>query len=252
MPAESNKSLWLRCKSHAWLFLLAATLAIAAFPIANRIGRLVVLVGIAALWSFAIRQLYRRRVLTALLVATHLVVAVWLCTPGRPHDPEQLRRSYISALKRYEDTRYVWGGENGFGIDCSGMIRKAFINACLDVGWRNLNPQLIRRAADVWWHDTTARGLRDGHRHNTLPVAQAIAINEIPVSSLLPGDLAVTSDGIHILAYLGEGDWIEADPQAMKVLILRAPNDSFWFSRPVEIVRWTALAPTTPPLGLRP
>ena len=56
------------------------------------------------------------------------------------------------------------------------------------------------------------------------------------------GDLAVTSDGIQVLAYVGSQRWIEADPDEMKVITVRAPAMAFrWFNVPVDIVRWRQL-----------
>jgi cell wall-associated NlpC family hydrolase len=37
---------------------------------------------------------------------------------------------------------------------------------------------------------------------------------------LRPGDLAVTTSGSHVLAYLGQNQWIEADPDIMRVHIV--------------------------------
>ena len=37
-------------------------------------------------------------------------------------------------------------------------------------------------------------------------------------SRLRPGDLAVTEDGVHVMAFLGDQRWIEADPDAKRVL----------------------------------
>jgi len=59
---------------------------------------------------------------------------------------------------------------------------------------------------------------------------------------LLPGDLAVTTNGIHIMAYLGGNRWIEADPVAARVISAKAPSDEIgWFDTPMRIVRWSLL-----------
>jgi hypothetical protein len=46
-------------------------------------------------------------------------------------DRDRLRQNYIKALLGYEDVKYVWGGENSFGIDCSGLVRIALSDAML-------------------------------------------------------------------------------------------------------------------------
>lgn len=58
---------------------------------------------------------------------------------------------------------------------------------------------------------------------------------------LLPGDLAVTSDGVHIMAYLGNEQWFEADPAFGEVVILRKGESDQWLQTSVELLRWRCL-----------
>ncbi|MFN2599036.1 MAG: NlpC/P60 family protein, partial [Pyrinomonadaceae bacterium] len=51
-----------------------------------------------------------------------------------------MRRAYIASLESYEGTRYVWGGENSRGIDCSGLVRRGLINADFHEGVVTANP----------------------------------------------------------------------------------------------------------------
>ena len=56
--------------------------------------------------------------------------------------------------------------------------------------------------------------------------------------------MAVTSNGVHVLAYVGDSTWIEADPSALvgyKVVQIKAPTSNAWFNTPVHIVRWRRL-----------
>jgi hypothetical protein len=63
-----------------------------------------------------------------------------------------------------------------------------------------------------------------------------------PGRSVLPGDLAVTRSGVHIMAYLGNKRWIEADPAAGSVITITAPSaNNSWFHTPMNIVRWGIL-----------
>ena len=55
------------------------------------------------------------------------------------------------------------------------------------------------------------------------------------------GDLAVTADGVHVLAYLGDRTWIEADPTAHEVVEVTLPTSNAWFHVPVVFVRWRYL-----------
>jgi len=110
---------------------------------------------------------------------------------------------------------------------------------------RALNPALLRSAVSLWWHDRSAKALRDGYRQETRFLFRARSVNELDHDQLLPGDLAVTSTGIHVLAYLGDNTWCQADPGAREVVTLRAPNDGTgWYREPVHILRWVGLAPS--------
>ena len=44
------------------------------------------------------------------------------------------------------------------------------------------------------------------------------------------------------MAYLGNREWIEADPKEMRVIRVRAPDPSVgWFDMGVRLVRWSRL-----------
>lgn len=59
---------------------------------------------------------------------------------------------------------------------------------------------------------------------------------------MLPGDLAVTLSGIHVMAYLGDNTWIGADPGEGRVTQFTVPDKkNSYFATPMRIVRWTAL-----------
>jgi hypothetical protein len=80
--------------------------------------------------------------------------------------------------------------------------------------------------------------LRDGYRGWTTALFRDDAIAGADVSRLRTGDLAVTADGVHVMAYLGSRTWIEADPNAHKVIEVVVPTDNRWFKTPVVFVRW--------------
>lgn len=166
---------------------------------------------------------------------------IFLLTPGRTVDPIRLQDRYVDSLGSFESVRYVWGGENRFGIDCSGLVRKAMIVACVREGLTTMNPRLIRNAVEFWWYDCSARALKTGFRNWTQLQFASTSIREIPLDKLTAGDIAVTSDGIHVLAHLGDGEWIEADPGAGKVLRIKPQESNSWVTVPVHILRWEIL-----------
>jgi cell wall-associated NlpC family hydrolase len=183
----------------------------------------------------------RRRLRLLPLVLPVLLLTV-LLVPGREHDPGKLRGRYVAALRRYEGTRYVWGGENRFGIDCSGLVRKGLINANLWEGIVTANPRRLRAAGQLWWYDCSAKALKGSYRDWTRLLFTAAAINDIPSEDLLPGDVAVTSNGVHALVYLGDDEWMQADPGPGRVVRQSVPvQNGRWFDMPVHILRWRQL-----------
>ena len=105
-----------------------------------------------------------------------------------------------------------------------------------------MDPGLVRNAIWVWWHDCTAKDLLDGNGF-TRPILAVKSLNELDVSRIQTGDLAVTSWGSHVMAYLGDNRWIEADPGIGRVVVVEAPSkDNLWFHCTMKIVRWKMLA----------
>lgn len=230
-----------RVKRHGWLTLLAITTLIVIFPVAYKTTRLLLLVCVATLWLWGMFLLRRRKASLATVLVAGILFLGWLCLPGSPADPDAIQRSYVQCLKQYRGTLYVWGGENRIGIDCSGLVRRGLINANAKMGVRTLNPQLVRTALSLWWHDCSARALRDGFCGLTIRLATAPSINSIAHDTISPGDLAVTASGVHVLAYLGGNTWIEADPDVMRVITVEVPSDNMWFTTPVQLVRWSQM-----------
>lgn len=173
-----------------------------------------------------------------------LLLSIFIILPEKPYYPERLRSSYLKSLRGFECVGYLWGGENEWGIDCSGLLRKAYVNTMREEGLLTLNPKLIKEAFNQWWYDRTAKMMSDEFRDETILVAKAKNINELDHSLILPGDLAITKSGVHALAYLGKQEWIQADPKRKKVVIDTIPGKSTWLQTPINIVRWRFLLPT--------
>ncbi len=171
-------------------------------------------------------------------ISVAVLLIVVLTLPGRATEAQRLRAAYVQALPRYLGTRYVWGGENGFGIDCSGLVRQGLSDALLKEGLSTLNAGLVRGSIALRWFDCSANALRNEYRQFTRRLSAAESLKSADYSRFLSGDLAVTADGVHVLAYLGDRKWIEADPDARRVIILDLDDDSPWLTVPVEMVRW--------------
>ncbi len=223
---------------------VAVAAAIALFPISTRATRLIAVLLAVLLPLLAFRLLRRHRVLSGLALLPLLVGLVALLAPGRSYSASNLTSRYIAALRSYVGTRYVWGGETAIGIDCSGLVRKGLVNAAVVEGIRTANPALVRLAANIWWHDCSAAELARGYGGLTLNIATAPAIARMPDGFSMPGDLAVTRSGVHVLACVGTSTWIQADPVVNRVVVVDRSSPSSWLSQPVVLVRWRAMSGT--------
>ena len=228
------------------LWLLWVTLGVQ--PISSGTIRIASISLLAGQWAFTVLLLRKHRIWRILGIAAPIPILLFLALPGRPMDAETLSASYVKCLDSYRGSPYVWGGENRLGIDCSGLVRRGLIKASAVRGIREGNPAYLRFALYLWWHDCTARALGDGAFGLTDPLFEAPDVNSLVRHPMLePGDLAVTADGVHVMAFLGNRRWIEADPGAMKVLIVEIPDPSnTWVTRPAKIVRWRVLSPAAP------
>lgn len=186
---------------------------------------------------------WKRRSLRLVSLLLPLLVAIPFMLPGGKIDGEELREDYVRRMCKLEGTKYVWGGESSRGIDCSGLPRRALRDALLSYGVRHLNGRAFRAYLEQWWFDASAKALAESYRDYTSPLGTTGIIKEMDYEGLVPGDLAVTVGGVHILAYVGDGLWIQADPGigAVKSLAGRTEDNS-WFDTPVTTHRWQLLA----------
>lgn len=238
----------MRSRRLFWLLALASFLATAFYPVATRWIHLGELVLFALVWFGLIALCWHRIFIRWLLLALTLVALGLFALPARtPPTVDTLRSDYVTGLRRYEGVRYFWGGENIRGIDCSGLVRCGLIDALFLRGLRNLDGRLLREAVQLWWHDTSADTLRKPDNGLTHPVLATPSLVTLDHSQLQPGDLAVTNNGLHILAYVGNHRWIEADPEFGSVVEITVTSteaaNSTWFKTPVRVVRWNPLTP---------
>lgn len=228
-----------------WLAALVLFVAVVLWPDSTgltRAGGLVLFLGV---WFGLVGLCWSRRVLRWVLLGVTVLAAGFLVAPARRlPSSDALRNDYVAGLRRYEGVTYYWGGESPRGIDCSGLIRRGLIDSLFCRGVRTGDPGLVRRSLGLWWHDTSASALGQQYAGLTVHVLDSPNINALDHSKLLPGDLAVTQSGVHILAYVGSNTWIQADPGAGRVISAAAPStDVGWFRSPVRIMRWSLLQP---------
>lgn len=235
-----------------WLALAAMPMILCAVfhPVNSGVLRLVAIAAILVtvlallLWSWSWRDRLRRIALFCCIGVSLLP----LILPSRPVDANALHKDYIQALTRFEGTRYHWGGETFTGIDCSGLPRRALQQAMLSQGLKRLNGGLIRQALFHWWFDASAEALATGYRDYTEPLnlptksSNPNTIRTMTYAELNPGDFAVTGDRQHLIVYLGNDQWIQADPGTGRVVTLNGYQDENpWFYSSVTMHRWSML-----------
>jgi len=231
------KKLWFR----TWVILWLITIVLVLFPIENRLLRIGLILSLLGLWIGCLYFGWRRLIIRLVLLLGTFVTVSFVLWPGRNFGTQHLRNEYVASLRSYEGTRYIWGGEGKLGIDCSGLVRAGLIKAGLHQGFATLNPRLVRYALSLWWNDSTAQALGNEYRHQTKRLFTIGSINELDQNKIMPGDIVVTVSGVHVFAYLGGGNWIEADPDLGKVVVVRTPTNNPWFQEPVQILRWALL-----------
>jgi hypothetical protein len=227
-----------------WLSLFPGFLVLWYFPYIDFPIRVLTSIAGFLLLAGAVVFAWRIAIARWLLLVIYLLAALFLLWPTSGSiDHKAVRAGYTKALKSYLGCRYIWGGESYTGIDCSGFVRKGLEDALALQGIFNFEPAALRQSISLYWHDTNARVIGGGYAGRTKLVTTCVNLNVLDYSPLQTGDLAVTSGGDHVMAYLGDKTWIAADPGYGKVTEFHIPEENDpYFSMEMHIVRWTILS----------
>ncbi len=226
-----------------WGALAIALALLLAFPMRSTLIRLATLALCSLLGLGLLALTWKTKRIRYSLLALCLAGAVFVSLPYSPkRDIEALRGIYVSKLKSYDGTRYVWGGENHLGIDCSGLVRIGLADALFEYGLRRMDPSAIRSGFYLWWHDSNAVDLGKAASLHTILLGDGSLTKLSAGRNQLAGDLAVTQAGSHVLVYLGGDLWIEAEPSVGATHIFDLKGKfSYLADQEVRFVRWTYL-----------
>lgn len=237
MFAEENR--WRRLILIGTLGAVAGIVLIPLNPVNSKLLNLAFLGSIVGAWGGFTLLLWKRKPLRVAALILPLLATTLFILPGGEIDGEELRKDYVRRISEFEETKYYWGGESSRGIDCSGLPRRALRDALLAYGFKHLNGRAFRKYIEHWWFDASAMALSQAYRDYTRTIGTTGTIKEMNTEKLIPGDLAVDTTGVHILAYVGGGRWIQADPGIGAVATLDGrTDDNVWFRRPVTTHRW--------------
>jgi len=126
-------------------------------------------------------------------------------------------KTYVDALRSYEGAAYL-------DETCSSLICKAH-----------------DRVSKTQVH-CTAKELWEGCGGKLEEVEEAQSLAKLDWSKVKPGDVLAVN-GVHVVAYLGDGQCIDSDPlqggvaEASAKELSEKTNDT-WFNGPVHVERW--------------
>jgi len=238
---KMNACLTKRFLSLLWVLVLTIFVANWLYPPSTLITRSVGIVLFLILWGGLLGLFWSHRNYRFLTIAITVSAVIFVILPGHNSSSiSELRFEYTCALKQYRGVKYYWGGESPKGIDCSGLVRRGLIDSFFVNGIKTLNPRLVRYSLWLWWNDCTAKDIGKCIGFTSY-ITNTPNLNKLDPNTILPGDLAVTDSGSHILANLGDRMWIEADPLIGKVVVISTPSENVCFFEPMKIVRWKPL-----------
>lgn len=226
----------------AIIALIITTFLLFINPINRKSTNLLLIISLVVLWCYILFLNRKNKITKLTLIILTIILFSLLNLNGPDVDKEIIRSEYIKSLKKYEGAKYLWGGETSLGIDCSGLVRRGLIDTYIRIGIINISPQYIRKGFYLWFNDLSAEALGNEYNNHTMLLLSNQTLNSTDYSKLKAGDIMVTANGVHTMVYIGNQEWIQADPTKHKVIIVKAPDkNNSWYKVPSNILRWSDL-----------
>jgi hypothetical protein len=223
-----------------WFALWPALLISLRWPTAAQLDGIAPRASVVGLVAIGLLLFWVGRGARATLLGVLSLIGAVAMLPGSEQS-NLVRFVYVQQMGSAVGTPYAARFEDKPGVSCSDLVRGTLAGVNLRLGLLEANPLLLREGVELWLHDCSASELADDCHGKLLPLFRAASIDQIDESRLEPGDIAVTRDGRHSLAYIGDHRWIQADPLAGRVTHLRASARNPWFQVPVQMLRWAQL-----------
>ncbi len=215
---------------YAWLIGVSTLTIVGLFsiytPIRNSYIRLLIIAMIVAWMLLGVVKTWRWHGLGKGALAFSCVVSGYLFYPLEL--PRIDREAFVSQLKYYNGCPYVWGGERYNGIDCSGLIRMALAKQYLYHGH-------VNAWFHLWLWDASAQDIPRKYDRIFGPASNWPSIKVMDNEAVSLGSIAVTADGVHILAYIGDDTWIQANPDIGRVTESKMNDNESWLEVPVVV-----------------
>jgi hypothetical protein len=117
-----------------WLVSWPITVILFLYPINNLLLRCGLILSLLGWLAGCLYFSWSKPIIRFAILLSAFVITGFLICPGRNYTTESLRTAYVASLRSFEGTRYIWGGENKRGIDCSGLVRAGLIKASWQQG----------------------------------------------------------------------------------------------------------------------
>ncbi|HCC07619.1 MAG TPA: hypothetical protein DEP72_05610 [Clostridiales bacterium] len=230
----------------AWQIII--TLMVLAFlilihPVPERLSKYMVIGCFVISWLIIVFKLwYNFFTRGVVIIATVFIFVTFYGSNKVVVSNELINACYVENLKDYENTKYMSGGENGIGIDSSGLVRRPMIDTFIEMGLLTKNMQYIRVALRIWLDDYAISDIYNNYKDMYIDIQKFSSISEITDKTIKSGDILIYDNCSQVYIYLGNNEWIEVNANDKKTIIVSAiPALCIVQEISGKVVRWKVI-----------